>query len=33
MESVLFVLVQEKKGSPILKRKEIYSTFREVDHP
>lgn len=33
MESVLFVLVQTKKGSLIPERKEIYSTIRGVDHP
>ena len=31
MENVLFVLVQTKKGL-ILKRKDIYSTTRAVDH-
>ena len=31
MESVLFVLVKTKK-SPILKREDIYSTTRAVDH-
>ena len=31
MESALFVLVKTTKG-PILKRKDIYSTTRAVDH-
>ena len=33
MESVLFVLTKTNNKSLILKREDVYSTIREVDHP